>query len=436
MEALLSQKYSHVLDKNGLKTLASIGDALIANILQSASPSSDQLQDLLPSSHPHLVTEMDIVQRLLPCAQALCCPSVYKIASCGDGNCLFTSLRVALDLKYSYELSSKLLFEGKTEDDTDMAPILSGDKDGENHQENLKLRKMLVGWYCHPLSNLELEMPAEYGDAVYEEEEEEEEEKEQGQGQQGTAKKKIVAKHRRMTRMDIIIMETLYAGHAKEINMSPAPEHVQIRKRIALQYLSKMMKDRVWGSVPMIVAFAHIWKTKMPVRVYQVVDKKLVKYQDILPSGCTLPREEEDDLLNPDGIRVPQRESEKNEQEKEEDEQGDEEDDDEQGDKENQDCESNDEDEALGMDDDMQEYVPTNSMDVEMQQEQEEQEEEQEEDAVGNTNSQPVADQNFIRLLFERNGAGHYDVLVTRHQKQVISHIFPDTKKDFQLFFP
>ena len=267
---------------------------------------------------------------------------------------------------------------------------MSGGPGSANHKENYELRKRLLGWY---ISNLDREMPAEYGDVAYEHQQED-----------GT--KTIL--HRPMTRADILVMETMYSGAIKEVGMSNSDEHKAQRTHIAQQYLQKMSVDRAWGSVPFIVAFAHIWKQPCPVRIYQILNGKLVKYQDITPVGTSLPPEEEDDMLQEDDFTLSIPEAESN----------------------------------------MEAWVPTDhnqepaalqapdaalqapgaalqapaSDDVEMS------------DAMETEAVDQNFDQNFIRLLFDRDGPGHYDALATKAQRDLICAVFPRCRSDFVEF--
>lgn len=404
----LMERYD--LDEDAARALADAGTIVLRNVLSKAG-SVGGLDHTDLTVH-NIITEHDVLANLKPFAESGMRRSSRlrssntngrKLPSCGDGSCLFTSLRTELDLVNSYAFTRKLLEEGKTADDTEYGPCLSGDHGSENHASNYSLRKLLVGWFCNPPSNLDLELPESYGITVYEEKDEE----------------GILKEYKRpMTRMDIVVMECMYSGKLS-VNMSPKPEHYATRKGIAMQYLEKMMQDRVWGSVPMVVAFAHLFKQPRPVRIYQILDGKLVVYQDIVPVGCSLPSAEEDDILQEDkGFRGSAYDL---------------------SDKDLDMFETSGCEQDACCDDTMQPDPTANSRDGTDAEPDTETGEEcethvhdtDEECEAHEHDTQAGSTQNFMRILFDRDGPGHYDALATKHQMDVICSVFPECGSDF-----
>ena len=434
----LMSKYE--IEEDAARELALTGLGMVSTGLQTAGQPSEQLAALKPNSSD-LVTEEDVLSSLVPYVKTIATSKTFKISplqgyklpACGDGSCLFTSLRVAIDLKASFNFAYGLLQEGKTQDDTDMHPDVCGARGSANHQDNYKLRKLLVSWYCNPRTNLDLEMPLEYGDVVYEEDSTDLDEH---------GKPKKVLKHRPMTRCDIIVMETMYSSK-RDVGMSNSEDHKLIRRNIAMAYLERMIRDCEWGSVPLIVAFAHLWTPSIPVRIYQILNGKLVKYQDILPIGTSLPSEEDDDML---AMTTQMQMSS---------------------------CAANFSDLDLYSEAEASEAASETASEIqeehgEIQEEHRETEGETSETQAETSDAEHESDaetasisnaeetkgepsatavlpniltptipeaeatsQNFIRLLFDRDGPGHYDALATVTQRNVICSIFPACEADF-----
>jgi hypothetical protein len=140
-----------------------------------------------------------------------------------------------------------------------------------------------------------------------------------------------------------------------------------------------MYRNGECGSTPMLIAFVNLSKVPCGVRIYQKQENQLKIYADVCsPSYTNLPTEDEDDIFDSGSGAVI-------------------------------DTEATDEDVW------MEENVT-----------------EPEEDELM---EQTMPDQNFIRLLFSApasgHAAGHYDLLATSFQKNIITSVFPNTKNEF-----
>lgn len=187
-------------------------------------------------------------------------------------------------------------------------------------------------------------------------------------------------KSRPMTRADVVVLETRFHTDG-DIDMSPNPDAIQKRNEIAEKYMRKMYRNGECGSTPMLIAFVNLSKVPCGVRIYQKQDNKLKIYADVCsPSYTNLPPEDEDDIFEiGSGAHI--------------------------------DTEANDED--VWMEDESE----TESEDDEVMEE------------------TIIPDQNFIRLLFSSpassHAAGHYDLLATSFQKNIITSVFPNTRNEF-----
>ena len=96
---LLMEDYE--LEEDAAQALATAGLGVVRNVLQTAGSTSDQMAALEPDV-ADMITEDDVLQSLVPYAAPFRqSRSRYKLPACGDGNCLFTSLRISIDLRVS-----------------------------------------------------------------------------------------------------------------------------------------------------------------------------------------------------------------------------------------------------------------------------------------------------------------------------------------------
>ena len=326
------------LDAHVVESLVVHGHELVTNVLQQAGRVDVQLDSalhLLP-----LVTEADITSAL-PVKENM---RTWTLPACGDGSCLLTSLRISLDLLVSTTESLRLLSDPKA---VPLGrPELSGERGSPNHSDNLRIRLACVAWYISPLSNLDQLMD----DTV----------------QYETLVDNVTTLvTRAMTRADFIVMQ-MTENKGGDINMSPASR--DSRNAMALAYMTNQSQDRVWGSLPLIVAFAHIMKTPRSIRVYQVVQGKLQSiYQDVTPPGASpLPPVDLDDALEC-LARTPRH--------------------------------------------DQDDFTAWES-------------------GADDTVCPIDTHQNFIRLLY--HPGGHYDALATSSQQRIVCAAFPDAKPFFK----
>ena len=342
LRRLLSERYN--LEPHVIEDLVNRGHDMVTEILTKAGKVDVQLADalhLLP-----LVTEADIMTSLPALPQRNM--RVWVLPACGDGSCLLTSLRISLDLMASTNEALRVLADPTTIPSGQ--PELSGERGSPNHSDNFRIRQACVAWYISPPSNLDIEM----SDSVQYE---------------TVVDGKTILTTRPMTRADFIVMQMTESKRG-DINMSP--ESKPSRNALALAYMSTQNQDRVWGSLPLIMAFAHIMKTPRSIRVYQIVQGKLQSiYQDVVPPGAPpLPPPQEDDALLthvPKSYKIDQ--------------------------------------------DDMTPWETS-----------------EEEDNT--CPLQETATQNFIRLLY--HPSGHYDALATDTQQRIVTTAFPSSKPFFK----
>jgi len=290
---------------------------------------------------------------------------------------------MGIDLRSSVALSLKCAAAGQTAADLDVEPCLSGDRGSPNHLENFVLRKLLVNWFISPMSNLDLEVEGG-GSVSYE----------------TTEDGRVVINNRPMTRADIVVLETRFHTQG-DIDMSPQPEARIRRNAMAEAYMRRMSMNGECGSTPMLIAFVHLSKTPCGIRIYQRHGRGLKAYADIVsPTYAGLPSESEDDILAL-GFDAPLHVD-------------------------------------ASMSDDCawtEADAPEPESESEYEPESDGAESEPEPEAEDQLKTPPT-EQNFIRLLFSApsgmsRAAGHYDLLATSFQQNIITTIFPDTGTEF-----
>jgi len=386
MEHILRQRAAQMgveMDEEAALTLSSIGTSIMRSVFQNTEQVSDQLSSAIQIAKPSHIQTQDLVKPLWPWkewAQSAVYtnpPQAYVLRAAGDGNCLLTSLRMGIDLRSSVGLALQCLEDGSTADDLDVEPCLSGDVGSPNHLENFVLRKLLVNWFISPLSNLDLEVAG--SDITYE---------------IGNEFKK-----RPMTRADIIVLETRFHTQG-DIDMSPEPEARTKRNTLAEHYMRRMYVNGECGSTPMLIAFVHLSKVPCGVKIYQRQGRGLKSYAEVCSPGYGgIPPDSEDDILRVDDlirrdvdamatdacVWEPESESESE-------------------------SDSGPESESEGSGSETEIGIDMRTV--------------------------PAQDQNFIRLLFSSprgmsTAAGHYDLLASSFQKNIITNIFPQTLGEF-----
>jgi len=268
----------------------------------------------------------------------------------------------------------------------DTRPCLDGSRGSPNHSDNFKVRKFCVAWYISPPSNLDIEM----GDRTM------------------TYVEGGVEKSRPMTRGDFVVMQ-LSESSRGDIDTGPSEEAKLKRNEIATKYLQEQSRDRVWGSLPLIVAFAHILKNPTAVRIYQKTSSGLIAItgQDVVPPNAPpLPSAEDDDIFFKQEFSQ---------------------------------FDSKAEDSAEWID--AASYSGCSSCDNYLKDAEDAGNADDADDAssassassAGSTGSAGFSqeNQNFIRLLFNADG-GHYDALATEFQANIIRRMYPETSDFFR----
>lgn len=267
------------LDDAGASELAKIFCGAASTVFSSAA-SSPQLDAAL--GPVKMINSHQLAGPLALWAGKLGKPSprYYKLSSCPDGNCMLIALRQGLDLIFSAKAAAQALVEGKTADELDWEPVLSGHRGSVNHKDNYGLRMRLVQWYNLPHDNLDIHED-HYGQATWITNQAEVQAADGAfklrlaAWQADTARKNLVGEDaearpepdvkplygtRNMTRADFILTEVLeyedlrrrYGLGDTSAIMSDSPAATARRREIALDYLAQMSKDREWGSTPML----------------------------------------------------------------------------------------------------------------------------------------------------------------------------------------
>jgi hypothetical protein len=372
------------ISEDAIDELIKLGTGAIQTVFQSVEKVSLQLSDAITIDKKPILVTHDFIKPLWNWRTSLSKPSApyYKLSAAGDGNCLLTSLRMGIDLRSSTDLALQCIESNTSGADLDVEPCLSGEIGSPNHLENFVLRKLLVNWFLNPITNLNLYL--DKNTITYEE---------------GTE-----LKTRPMTRGDIVVLETRFHTDG-DIDMSPNEDATKKRNEIAEKYMRKMYRNGECGSTPMLIAFVHLSKIPCGVRIYQKNNNTLKIYADVCsPTYSKLPTESEDTLLYPCPFTAAP--AFVNSDAKDEDMWID-------------NAES-DIDESESAAESGSDAVKSES-DIDIDQPME-----------------PISmpEQNFIRLLFSApsawsRAAGHYDLLATSFQQNLITSIFPDTKNEF-----
>ena len=389
-EFIASIQATYGLEKDAAAMLAGCGSSLIAMSLKAAGAINPQMAKSLDCSSNY-ITSSDAIQSLAPISKELkklpsyCGPWIIPVA--GNGDCCPTSLRGSQEKEESIRYALQMIEDGKTENDVDVEPHLECIDNGDNHTDGHIIRRITCKWYDD--DHVDIPLPSCFGHVEYEDTED-------GMKVRMYSTASLqecsltnsfsfilqVLKNRPMTRGDLIVLETQYASK-KDVDMGMTHKAVQQRHELCKAYLEKIQRTGQWASTPMLVAFAHLRiPSRVPIRIYQVLQGKLVRYMDIVPEGSLpLPSLDMDDILEEPTKR-------------------------------HSDMTYDDtkEDDEIWKEDDTADDSDTTS-------------EATEED-------QGACETIFTRLLF--SSPGHYDVLVSDAEYRILTTAFPSTAKDMK----
>lgn len=396
---LLQREYA--LEEDAATELARFGDAMIRGVLAGAGEVSAQLKAEMDGEH--VITSKHVRRALYPSfMSAFKYTGPWKIPVCGDGNCCPTACRTTLDkevrikppqrasrththkqalipilrfAQVAVERALAMLESGEEPKEDEPGPNLCAQERSANWAEGFDIRSWCNRFY--KTENLHREMPPQFGSVSYPVKEAD-----------GTTK----LLSRPMTRLDFLVLETQHSSK-KDVDMGPDEAAVNQRTAIGTRYRDSTEQGGVWCSTPLLVAFVHMRKRNRAMRIYTQQGGKLIIYQDIVPEGADpLPSAEEDDILQDGSTESAPVEADL---------------------------------------DDAAEYVPRDEDDDADTEEEESAADDAEMDE--DTEAPKKPSYNFSRLLYTL--PGHYDVLVSNHERNLLRRFWKRVENDMVPLF-
>jgi hypothetical protein len=225
------------LDASALEELSNSFRNITANVLASANTF------LKPPVHLDSAFTTDPTERVIQSAEILAAlvpfhsatasvrketayEGSYVLSAKGDGGCLFTSLRLTVEIEAAMKLALRIL-DGDDTPKTLLPSILLNGSDQTILAEGAYIRKVIVEWFNE--KNLQKEVAP------------------MGEFEQGG---------RAWTRADILNTELVKRTSTVNIDM----------KNVRTRYLNEMLLPTTWGSVPEWVAFSML--RRIPVVAY------------------------------------------------------------------------------------------------------------------------------------------------------------------------
>ena len=378
--ALIKKKYD--IDDEAALSLASFGDAMLRSVLSESAKSNQAIDSVMADKV--MVNERMVKKALAPYAPSFKKKGPWYIQSAGDGNCSTTSIAGAMEIENTIRLIMKLIDQDRAPAPEDGFPSLNFSRGSDIWDDGMRIRELYSRFYLSTDDKLNQELPASMGKTTY---------------TRKNADGSLENIERPMTRRDYICLEVqqlsrsdlnaltttkaLLKSGSVEFDMSP--DGLAHCDALARAFVKDSSKPGVWCGWSMFYAVVSMRKPQVPLRIYVIDNNKLKIHLDMVPDGLSLPSEDDDDVLH-----------------------------------------DNEKNHGFSVDeDDDVEFVPGDDKDEENNAKQEDDEEDEEED-------DKVEAPLFPRVLYR---PGHFDVLVSNHHKNLITHFWPETARYFQSVF-
>lgn len=379
---LLKKKYE--IDDEAALNLASFGDAMIRSVLSESAKSNQAIDTMMEDKK--IVNERMVKKALTPYAPSFKKKGPWYIQSAGDGNCSTTSIAGAMEIENTIRLILKLIDQDRKPTTEDGFPSLNFSRGSDIWDDGMRIRELYSRFYLSTDDKLNQELPLSMGKTTY---------------TRKNADGSLENIERPMTRRDYICLEVqqlsrsdlnaltttkaLLKSGSVEFDMSP--EGLAHCDALARAFVKDSSKPGVWCGWSMFYAVVSMRKPQVPLRIYVIDNNKIKIHLDMVPDGLALPSEEDDDVLH-------------------------------------------DNEKIYGFnadEDDDVEFVPGNE--EKNDDAKQDEEEDEEDDEMEDKDEEAFL---FPRVLYR---PGHFDVLVSNHHKNLITHFWPETARYFQSVF-
>lgn len=380
---LIKKKYD--IDDEAALSLATFGDAMIRSVLADSVKSNQAIDSAMAVDV--VVNERMVKKALSPYAPSFKKKGPWYIQSAGDGNCSTTSIAGAMEIENTIRLILKLIDQDRAPTPEDGFPSLNFSRGSDIWDDGMRIRELYSRFYLSTEDKMNAELPESMGKTTY---------------TRKNADGSLENIERPMTRRDYICLEVQQLSRSdlnalsttkallKSGDFDMSPEGLEHCDALARAFVKDSSKPGVWCGWSMFYAVVSMRKPQVPLRIYVIDNNKLKIHLDMVPDGLSLPSEENDDVLH-----------------------------------------DNDKNHEFNADEeDTVEFVPQTDEDGEDEEEDAEDDdvEDEEKDEAPVPEEAPL----FPRVLYR---PGHFDVLVSNHHKNLITHFWPETARFFQSVF-
>jgi hypothetical protein len=261
----------------------------------------------------------------------------------------------------------------------------------------MRIRELYSRFYLSTDDKLNQELPASMGKTTY---------------TRKNADGSLENIERPMTRRDYICLEVQQLSRSDlnalsttkallktgSVEFDLSPDGLAHCDALARAFVKDSSKPGVWCGWSMFYAVVSMRKPQVPLRIYVIDNNKLKIHLDMVPDGLALPSEEDDDVLH---------DNEKNHA-----------------------FNADEDDDVEFVGDDAKDDAKDDSKDEKQEQEGDEEDHESAEQDEERMDVEEAL--LFPRVLYR---PGHFDVLVSNHHKNLITHFWPETARYFQSVF-